>query len=267
MKCECCGIEHNGDYGSGRFCSYHCRCVYSGRHHSRNKKPRRSLNANKCKVSPIQQVPGTCQYCGEFKKSKASLLNHERLCRLNPNRDIKSLEKCLQNISHHNNALHNHTQTAWNKGLSATTDVRVHKYAQTLRKRYATGELAPTFKGHKHTTATKDKIRVATKTYISKTAGGPRYSLKACQYFDRLNLEKGWNLIHALNGGEFRVGRYSLDAYDSDRNIVVEYDEPKTHLKRLMRNSKDILRETHIKNMLGCKFFRYSEESGILYEV
>lgn len=26
MFCECCGKEHNGDYGSGRFCSRHCYC-------------------------------------------------------------------------------------------------------------------------------------------------------------------------------------------------------------------------------------------------
>jgi hypothetical protein len=25
FKCEACGKEHNGSYGSGRFCSDHCR--------------------------------------------------------------------------------------------------------------------------------------------------------------------------------------------------------------------------------------------------
>lgn len=29
--CECCGKEHDGSYGSGRFCSDHCRRVYSGK--------------------------------------------------------------------------------------------------------------------------------------------------------------------------------------------------------------------------------------------
>ena len=31
MKCENCGNEHDGSYGSGRFCSDHCRRVYSGK--------------------------------------------------------------------------------------------------------------------------------------------------------------------------------------------------------------------------------------------
>ena len=28
MKCENCNKEHDGSYGSGRFCSKHCRCSY-----------------------------------------------------------------------------------------------------------------------------------------------------------------------------------------------------------------------------------------------
>jgi len=31
FKCEECGKEHDGSYGSGRFCSSHCRRVYSGK--------------------------------------------------------------------------------------------------------------------------------------------------------------------------------------------------------------------------------------------
>ena len=30
-KCENCGKKHNGSYGSRRFCSDHCRRVYSGK--------------------------------------------------------------------------------------------------------------------------------------------------------------------------------------------------------------------------------------------
>ena len=31
MKCENCGNEHNGSYGSGRFCSEHCRRSFCGK--------------------------------------------------------------------------------------------------------------------------------------------------------------------------------------------------------------------------------------------
>ena len=39
MKCENCGEEHDGSYGSGRFCSKHCKC---------------SFNAKKCKKYPTK---------------------------------------------------------------------------------------------------------------------------------------------------------------------------------------------------------------------
>ena len=29
--CENCGNEHDGSYGSGRFCSKHCRCSFNGK--------------------------------------------------------------------------------------------------------------------------------------------------------------------------------------------------------------------------------------------
>lgn len=40
------------------------------------------------------------------------------------------------------------------------------------------------------------------------TKGKPciNYSEKACKFIDKLNEERGWNLQHALNGGEIRCG-------------------------------------------------------------
>ena len=38
MICENCGKEHNGSYGSGRFCCKECARAYSGKHHIKGKK-------------------------------------------------------------------------------------------------------------------------------------------------------------------------------------------------------------------------------------
>lgn len=46
FKCECCGIEHNGSYGTGRFCSEHCARKFS------------TLNIKKTKVIK-------CAHCGK----------------------------------------------------------------------------------------------------------------------------------------------------------------------------------------------------------
>ena len=92
------------------------------------------------------------------------------------------------------------------------------------------------------------------------------FNKKACDYFDILNKERNLNLQHAMNGGEVNVLGYFLDAYDKEKNIVVEYDEPKHYISGKLRKG-DIKRQTDIINYLHCKFFRYNEQKDILYEV
>lgn len=67
--CEVCGREHDGSYGSGRFCSNNCKCTYT-----RSKRIENLLPG------------GKCQFCGKECKNRNSLRNHERVCKLNPNR-------------------------------------------------------------------------------------------------------------------------------------------------------------------------------------
>lgn len=95
----------------------------------------------------------------------------------------------------------------------------------------------------------------------------PQFNSNACTYFDSLNVQNNWNLQHALNGGEVRVIGYSLDAYDKERNIVVEYDEPAHYNNVGQLKQKDVLRQQRIITHLGCKFFRYNERTKELYEV
>jgi hypothetical protein len=78
------------------------------------------------------------------------------------------------------------------------------------------------------------------------------YNPFACKIFDEINDSLGWSIQHALNGGEVRVIGYSLDGYDKEKNIVIEYDE-KYHDKQI---EKDIIRQKQIEEHLGCKFYR-----------
>ena len=270
MKCEQCGVEHDGSYGSGRFCSDHCKRVFCGsRSNIRGKltgHPKHNGNYGSHKNN-VPNGPYICQFCGHERKNYNSLINHERLCKSNPNQDTRSYEILMANRIQANAKYQSGSRIAWNKGLTVQTDSRVKQIALTLRQRYMNGELIPTFLGKQHSDETKLKMRESTVQYIEKTAGGARYSIKACEYFDKLNQEKGWHLVHALNGGEIRVSRYSIDAYDKDLNIVVEYDESKHHMNGLDRASDDIERESIIKHMLGCTFYRYSEFDDVLYEV
>lgn len=116
---------------------------------------------------------------------------------------------------------------------------------------------------------TRRKMRLSRIEYIEKIRckGGkltPRFSIKACDYFNSLSLKNGWNLQHGLNGGEIYLKDlgYWLDAYDKENNIVVEYDEGHHNKQK----EKDTRRMNEIKKLLKCKFYRYDAVNKELNE-
>ncbi len=134
-------------------------------------------------------------------------------------------------------------------------------------------KISRALRGILHTPEQNRKIRLSTINLISqnKLNGGqlfPRYDLWACEYFDKLNKEKGWNLQHAQNGGEYYIKElgYWLDAYDKEKNVIVEYDE-KWH-NRLSRKNKDLIRQKEIINFIHPKeFWRYNEVDKNLIQI
>ena len=61
MKCEACGKEHNGSYGSGRFCCQSCARSFS------TKNNRKEINAKISKSAKIYDTGlFTCKYCQTF---------------------------------------------------------------------------------------------------------------------------------------------------------------------------------------------------------
>lgn len=72
MKCEVCGKEHDGSYGSGRFCSRSCGCKYSSITRSKEcleqikeKSRQRAKNHNTQKQKEYEATPKVCKNCGE----------------------------------------------------------------------------------------------------------------------------------------------------------------------------------------------------------
>ena len=99
----------------------------------------------------------------------------------------------------------------------------------------------------------------------------PAFSTKGCEYMNKLNEEKHWNLQHALNNenGEVYIDGYWLDGYDKDLNIVFEYDEPHHYIdvyNNILTN-KDLYRQNYIIEKLHCEFWRYNEKLKLLYKV
>lgn len=93
----------------------------------------------------------------------------------------------------------------------------------------------------------------------------PFFNRVACDYFNKIMIEKNCNIQHALNGGEFYIKElgYFVDGYDIDNNIVYEWDE-KHHFKvngDIL--DKDILRQDEIVSLLKCQFIRIKQSGYI----
>jgi predicted RNA-binding Zn-ribbon protein involved in translation (DUF1610 family) len=94
------------------------------------------------------------------------------------------------------------------------------------------------------------------------------YNKNACEFIDKLNKERGWNLQHALNGGEYSIDGYSLDGYDKEKNIAFEYDEPRHYNIDDNLKSGDVYRQKNIINSLHpSEFWRYNERKNNMYNV
>lgn len=163
-----------------------------------------------------------------------------------------------------------HTLGWDNKSEDEIQSIRL-KSGHTYKQRIENGELSPSFLGRQHTKESKQQIRKSYVKHLSSLIPGFKvnYNKKACEYINKLNEEKHWNLQHAENGGEVECCGYYLDGYDKDLNIVFEYDES-SHYKDVNQNilkEKDIERQNNIIAQLKCEFWRYNEKLHLLYKI
>lgn len=86
MKCENCGIDHDGEYGSGRFCSAKCARGFSTKSKRKeiNEKVSRSLIGRKPTIDPKKVYK--CKHCCKVFPSPSKLGGHAKYCMENPSR-------------------------------------------------------------------------------------------------------------------------------------------------------------------------------------
>lgn len=185
MKCEECGNEHDGSYGSGRFCSEKCRMSWIAKQgvlkRDKNwKSPFSNPKNKRNKKAPF----GTwkCEVCDFIAETKNEKYVHIR--------------------KYHPETLIRH---AWNKGLTKYTDKRVNQGCESKRKKYENGELIPSFTGKHHTQETKEKLSRAQRSlsvrrkckktvpYIRKDGSvvlvDSSYEIKLAKILDENNIE------------------------------------------------------------------------------
>ena len=189
---------------------------------------------------PHREYEWKCKYCGEIFSSRRKLLSHFLEC----------VEKAKQPID--------------SKGRTIDRDAQ-ERSAATIRRKFDTGELKR--KSYPHTPEWRVKMAEIMRKKAGIMDAQCNFNERACQYIDQLNETRGWNLQHAMNGGEVRVGPYSLDGYDAERNIAFEYDENGSRHNSKRGRERDLYRQRYIIEQIGCEFWRYSEREDRLYRV
>tara|TARA_S200002703_G_C3723448_1_gene222253 strand:- start:17 stop:766 length:750 start_codon:yes stop_codon:yes gene_type:complete len=133
-----------------------------------------------------------------------------------------------------------------------------NKYTWTTYCRYCP-DYHRTYLGKVHTTDTKKKMRLSAIETIKNSKGQcfPRYNKNSIKIIEDFGEKNNFKFQHAENGGEFFIKElgYWVDAYDKEKNVVLEIDEPR-HFTNGKLKHKDILRQSEIENYLGCRFFR-----------
>lgn len=90
------------------------------------------------------------------------------------------------------------------------------------------------------------------------------YNKGAIPIIDQYGKENGYKFQHAENGGEYQIPgtRFFVDAYDLDKNVVLEYDE--RHHFRGKQIIDDIKRQEIIGNKLKCTFIRLDYKGNVI---
>lgn len=171
-----------------------------------------------------------CRFCGKHCKNGNSLRNHERLCKLNPDRKESPFTKW------------NETHDAWNKGLSKETDERLKKSAETLHNGYATGRIINSNKGKVHTEEQKQKISMSRKRYLEQNPDKVPYLLNHHSKGDSYP-EKYFKEVFDNENVEYKQNYYQcgyfLDFAWPSKKIYLEVDGEQHYLdKRIVEHDK-----------------------------
>ena len=197
-----------------------------------------------------------CKFCGKSCKNPNSLRNHERLCKMNPNRDEHSLAVMTENRNKWNGTKDNPGHSAWNKGLNKESDERVKKYGKSFSEKYKLGsELAKKKFGHEITEEVRKRISEKQKqNYL----GMSRYVTvreHRCSYAESYFAEQFPEVVRQLH-----VDRYFLDFAWPDVKIYIEIDGEQHYVdQRIIEHDKVRTQRLHDMGWRLLTRIRWSE--------
>ena len=229
FKCENpkCNKEHDGSYGSGRFCSESCRRSYSAQQNNfvelgKRRRSRRQMNIHEQHLK-TRAPRGTwqCKKCNLIFETRAQLFEH--------NHQIHPIQK----------------GSSWNKGLTKETDERVARNAKHVsegfRKRIDEGYVNPTWAPEYWTEERrKERSEIKKQLYHEHPEKHPNRKLagnrKKMTYPEQLVydwlVEHQVRFVHQFLFKTDQFTRY-VDFYIPERKLFIEVDGQYWHQQNL----------------------------------
>lgn len=254
-----------------KYCGQLIRNCNLNRHYQRHENNPNSFNRANGKYKILHDGL-ICQYCGKECKNKNSLCNHERMCRLNPNKQI-----CVHETTD-NFAEYRKVYGSWNRGLTAKTDERVALNAQKTKEYY---EKHPPI-GRQVSQETKDKI---SKTMSQKSILNYKYKYG---FYNGIPCDSSWelafliyNIDHNINiqrcdevfeytyqgethkySPDFKIGDtiYEIKNFDTDKSII------KAQTVKELGKTIKVLHKKDMKVYIDYCIEKYGENYFELYD-
>lgn len=207
--CENCGVEHDGKYASGRFCSKSCSKSFIAKKVKNRKSnlPITEIDLEFLHTKNIKEQKWKCSHCGACFPTRKVLYLHTG--------------------EHHSNYDETGKKVIWNKGLTCETSSIMRKIVATKAEKYKNGELVGSFKGKHHTE--KSKKLISEKLSINNKGG-------RCKWFevDGQKVQGTWekNVCEILSNENIRwkkIKNHTL-SFKYDVNGVVKTYTPDIHL-------------------------------------
>ena len=223
MICENCGKEHDGSYGSGRFCSKDCRFSYIGKQTNKNGKHTGHPNYNTGRTHFTASPDGwKCKWCDLVFRTRRERSKH-------------SNEVHIRDKKH-----------PWNYGLTKDTSKKVKESTELVRELYKAGKIRKPDKKLVWTEERRQRQSDKKKKFYSehpeahpnrKLANNrSKMSYPEKIVYDWLT-EKNISFEHNKLIRTKTITRY-VDFYLKDNNLIIEVDGEFWHNRKIEKDKK-----------------------------
>ena len=208
------------------------------------------------KLDEYMKNPNYCECgCGQVVNMNCKRVNGHN--NIGKKRSEKSKQKMAES------QIGNHNKLGWRKDYTEKFCINCGKKLEGKQQKFCSNNCKDI--GFKSYSEIKRKMRIFMINNVNQRIQNnqqivPNWNPKACDYFEKFDLENNTQGQHARNGGEYHIKElgYWVDYINHEKKIIIEYDE-KYHEKQ---KQKDIRRQEEIeKHFSDYKFYRIRESN------